>query len=378
VTETADRITPNLRLLAWEITKRCNLYCAHCRAATEDATCENELSTEECFRLVDSIVEVGKPILILTGGEPLYRSDVFQIGRYAADRGLRVVLGTNGTLITSEVAAALKEVPISRVGVSIDFPTAELQDEFRGKAGAFEAALAGIAEAQRAGIDVQINSTITKANAPLLDSLLNLALDLQAVALHPFMLVPTGRGKNLSHIELSPEEHERILNWVYDKQAELGDRIFFKPTDAPHYMRIALQRQSEEARGVTGHHSNLDSATRGCLAGVGFCFVSNVGQVQGCGYLNVEAGNVRTQSFGKIWADSPLFVKLRDLSNLKGKCGACEYRRPCGGCRARAYEATGDYLRSDPYCAYQPVGMRASAVSTQSGNTDERSQAGPY
>lgn len=378
MTEAADRITPNLRLVALEITRSCNLFCAHCRAAAEDVTYENELSTEECFRLINSIVEVGKPILILTGGEPLCRIDVFQIGRYAAERGLRVVLGTNGTLITSEVAAALKEVPISRVGVSIDFPTAELQDEFRGKAGAFEAALAGIAEAQRAGIEVQINSTITRANVPHLDSLLNLALDLQAVAFHPFMLVPTGRGKNLSHVELSPEEHERILNWIYDKQAELGDRMFFKPTDAPHYMRIALQRGSEEAKDVTGRPPILDSTTRGCLAGVGFCFVSNVGRVQGCGYLNVEAGNVRRQSFCKIWADSPLFVELRDLSNLTGKCGACEYRRPCGGCRARAYEATGDYLGPEPYCAYQPVGMGASAVSMQGGNRGERSQAGPY
>lgn len=378
MTEAADRMTPNLRLVAWEITKRCNLYCAHCRAATEDATCANELSTGECFRLIDGILEVGKPILILTGGEPLCRPDVLQIGRYATEHGLRVVLGTNGTLITREVAAALKEVPISRVGVSIDFPTAELQDEFRGKAGAFEAALAGIAEAQRAGIDVQINSTVTKANAPHLDRLLQMALELHAVAFHPFMLVPTGRGKNLSHLELSPDEHERILNWVYDKQAELGDRIFFKPTDAPHYMRITLQRQREAPKGVIGDSPALDSATRGCLAGVGFCFVSNVGRVQGCGYLNVEAGNVRRQSFGTIWARSPLFEDLRDLCNLTGKCGACEYRRACGGCRARAYEATGDYLGPEPYCAYQPAAMPASAVSTEDKNRGERSQAGPY
>lgn len=371
-------ISPNLRLVAWEITRSCNLHCAHCRAAAEDVTYDNELSTEECFELVDSIMGVGKPIIILTGGEPLYRTDVCQIGRYAAERGLRVVLGTNGTLITSEVAAALKEVPVSRVGVSIDFPTAELQDEFRGAAGAFEAALAGIAEAQRAGIEVQINSTITRANAPHLDSLLNLALDLQAVAFHPFMLVPTGRGKSLSHLELSPQEHEQILNWVYDKQAELGNRIFFKPTDAPQYMRIALQRQRHQARAVTGHPPALDSVTRGCLAGVSFCFISHIGQVQGCGYLNVEAGNVRKDSFASIWLDSPLFARLRDLSNLTGKCGVCEYRRPCGGCRARAYEATGSYLGADPYCAYQPVAVRASAVSVEGANRCDGTQAGPY
>lgn len=154
--------------------------------------------------------------------------------------------------------------------------------------------------------------------------------------------------------------------------------MFFKPTDAPHYMRIALQRQREDARPVTGHPPLLDSVTRGCLAGVSFCFVSHIGQVQGCGYLNVEAGNVRRQSFRKIWADSPLFAELRDLSNLTGKCGVCEYRRPCGGCRARAYEATGSYLGADPYCAYQPVGMCASAVSREGVNRGDGSQAGPY
>lgn len=307
-------------------------------------------------------------MLILTGGEPLLRRDVFQIGRYATERGLRVVLGTNGTLINGQIAAAMREVPISRVAVSIDFPTPKLQDEFRGKAGAFEAAVAGMSEVRRVGIGVQINSTITKMNAPHLDGLLDLALDLGAVASHPFMLVPTGRGKGLAGVELSAEEHERILNWFYDKQLQLGDRISFKPTDAPHYMRIALQRQKKEAKGLMDRTPTLDSATRGCLAGVGFCFISHVGRVQGCGYLNVEAGNVRRESFSRIWAGSPLFAHLRDLSNIKGKCGVCEYRRPCGGCRARAYEATGDYLGPEPSCAYQPVALRGSEASMRGAN----------
>ena len=365
MTEAADKnhLTPDLKLVAWEITKRCNLFCAHCRAAATDANYEGELPTEECFKLIDSILEVGKPILILTGGEPLLRSDIFQIGRYATERGLRVVIGTNGTLITSEVAAAMKEVPISRIGVSIDFPIPKLQDEFRGKVGAFEAAVAGVKEARRAGIDVQINSTITKMNALHLDGLLNLALDLGAVALHPFMLVPTGRGKDLAEVELLPQEHEQILNWIYDKQLQFGNRISFKPTDAPHYMRITLQRQKESAKAQTRRPPTLDLATRGCLAGVGFCFISHVGRIQGCGYLNIEAGNVRRESFPKIWADSPLFAELRDLSNLKGKCGVCEYRRPCGGCRARAYEATGDYLEAEPYCVYQPVARHGSRLA---------------
>lgn len=360
-----DHLTPNLRLVAWEITRKCNLSCAHCRASSQDTDYQGEFTTEECFGLIDSIAQIGRPILILTGGEPLLRPDVFDIGRYATDKGFRVVFGTNGTLIDKKIAAALKEMPASRIGVSIDFPTAELQDRFRGKPGAFDAALAGIKEAGDAGVEVQINSTVTRMNASLLDDLLNLALDIGAVAFHPFMLVPTGRGKNLADVELSSQEHERILNWVYDRQSQLGDRISFKPTDAPHYARITLQRNQELAQGHTDEPPNLHSMTRGCLAGVGFCFISHVGRVQGCGYLDVEAGNTREQGFAEIWENSPLFTELRDLSNLKGKCGVCEYRRPCGGCRARAYEATGDYLAPEPYCVYQPAAMRGSGAGSR-------------
>jgi heme b synthase len=358
-------LEPKLRLVAWEITRRCNLACAHCRAGSLDAKYRNELSTDECFKLIDQIAEVGKPILILTGGEPLSHPDVFTIGRYAVERGLRVVLGSNGTQIDDEVAAKLKQVPISRVGVSIDFPVARLQDEFRGKAGAFDTAIAGIRRVQRAGIDVQINSTVTKKNVEYLNDLLGLALDLGAVAFHPFMLVPTGRGKQLADVMLFPEEYERTLNWVYDKQAELGNRILFKPTDAPHYMRIVLERGGGQARSAGGGHHALDAFTRGCLAGTGFCFVSHVGRVQGCGYLDVEAGNVRKQSFKSIWNGSEVFNRLRDLSQLKGKCGACEYKRACGGCRARAYESTGDYMAQEPYCIYEPLATRSGARKGQ-------------
>jgi heme b synthase len=363
-TTSADIITPRLHLVAWELTRSCNLFCAHCRGSAGAGRFSGELTTKECFRLVDQIADVARPILILTGGEPLMRDDVYEIGSYAAGRGLRVVMGTNGTLITPGVAAALKKVPVTRVGVSLDFPRADLQDEFRGQRGAFAAALAGIEHAREAGIEIQINSTITRRNAHLLDELIALALELGAVAFHPFLLVPTGRGKGLESAELPPEEYEATLNLIYDRQQALGDRLFFKPTDVPHYMRVVKQRQREGGTlaGVRphpggGHPANV--ITRGCLAGTGFAFVSYQGKVKGCGYLDVEAGDVRQESFGAIWAGSPLFRSLRDLSNLKGKCGACEYKRICGGCRARAYEATGDCLEAEPYCIYQPGPGRA-------------------
>ncbi len=354
----SQEIIPHrLQLVAWEITSKCNLFCAHCRGSSTSDCVEGELTTKECFNLIDQISEAGNPILILTGGEPLCRPDFLQIAEYAANKGLRVVLGTNGTLLTDDMAAQLKTIPVSRIGISLDFPKAELQDDFRGKKGAYAAAMKGIEAARKAGIEVQINSTITKLNVDYLEDLLSLALEVGAVAFHPFMLVPTGRGKSLEAVELSPQRYEETLNWIYDKQKQLGDRIFFKPTDAPHYLRIVKQRQKQECEAepqkeMSGNAKNR--ITRGCLAGTGFCFVSAEGKVKGCGYFDVEAGDIKKDSFAEVWDNSPLFQSLRNLANLKGKCGGCEYKRICGGCRARAYEATGDYLESEPYCIYQP------------------------
>ena len=244
-----------------------------------------------------------------------------------------------------------------------------MQDKFRGQQGAFEAALAGIRNIREAGMELQINCTLTRLNIAYLNDLLRLALHEGAVAFHPFFLVPTGRGKGLSDVELSAGEYESALNWIYDKQLELGDKIFFKPTDAPHYLRILRQRGGNEALlsgpspAARHRHGGEDSISRGCMAGIGFCFISHTGRVQGCGYLDLEAGNIRNQPFGDIWRDSPLFKQLRDLSAIKGKCGACEYKRICGGCRARALETTGDHLESEPYCIYQPRGATGERIN---------------
>lgn len=355
---------PDLKLVAWEITRRCNLFCAHCRADALDEEYTGELSTRECLTLIDQISEVAKPILILTGGEPLMREDIYEIGRYADSKGFRVVVGTNGTLVTPETARRIKEIPVSRISISIDFPSADLQDEFRGKKGSFHEALEGIQNAHDAGMEVQINSTITRLNAKYLPELVELALKLKVAAFHPFLLVPTGRGKGLAPQELAPQEYEEVLRWICHKQQELGDSIFFKPTDAPHYQRIIRECGFNPNRGH-GHPGGFPTSqrgfntnTRGCMAGTGFCFISHVGQVQGCGYFDVSAGNIRQQTFAKVWNDSPLFNQLRDIGNLKGKCGICEFKRLCGGCRARAYEATGDYLEAEPYCVYQPGSLK--------------------
>ena len=356
-------MAPGPRLIAWEITRSCNLSCSHCRASSIDKQYPDELSTQECFSLIDSVIEVAQPVLILTGGEPLYRDDFFEIAGYASSKGLRVAIGSNGTMITKNMAARLSEIPVSRLGISVDFPLPALQDEFRGMSGAFDAALLGIENALNSGMEIQINSTITKRNVRYIDDLLSLALDLGAVAFHPFMLVPTGRGKSLESDELPAEEYERVLHWIYEKQKEIGDRIFFKPTDAPHYMRIRMQLEGDTKLSPSSNTSSgMNSLTRGCLAGTGFCFISHVGLVQGCGYLDIEAGNIREKSFGEIWNTSPLFKELRDHTKLRGKCGVCEYKAVCGGCRARAFEKTGDYLGEEPYCVYQPKSTRHAPV----------------
>jgi len=348
-----------LQLVAWELTRSCNLLCAHCRASANGINSSGELTTDECYRVIDEIAQIAaRPILILTGGEPLMRPDFFEIAAYAARKGLRVVVGSNGTMLSHEVAHRLKNIPVARVSVSLDFPNAAEQDKFRGMPGAFQEAMDGIKHIREAGMEVQVNSTITKLNVHHLADLLTLARETGAVSFHPFMLVPTGRGKNLESFVLSSEEHEKTLNWFYDRQLEMGGSMFCRPVDAPHYFRISRQRQKQgDPKPVLtqSHHGHpIDALTRGCLAGTGFCFISHKGRVQGCGYLDVSAGNIREQSFGEIWHNSPLFRNLRDLSLVKGKCGACEYKRICGGCRARAYEATGDYLKEEPYCIYQP------------------------
>lgn len=347
------------RLIAWEITRACNLRCAHCRADAEWQCYPNELSTDECMALLEHMTGLGRPIIILTGGEPLVRRDIFDITRRAVSLGFPVVMGTNGTLITPETARELKAAGIRRISISLDFPTADLHDSFRGESGAFEGSLAGIRCAQEAGIEVQINTTVTKLNVNFLEDMLSLAVQIGAVAFHPFFLVPTGRGKALEDLELSPEEYEHTLEWIYQRQQAHQDQIFFKPTDAPHYMRILRQHGHQGARHPHQHPDpagSLNSLSRGCLAGIGFMFISHIGDVQGCGYLTVKAGNVRQHPLADIWHHSELFRNLRQFDALKGKCGACEYRRICGGCRARAYEATGDYMEAEPYCVYQPRG----------------------
>jgi heme b synthase len=356
-TSTANHFHPkseksSLRLVAWETTRNCNLACVHCRASATLGPHSGELSSQEAFRLLDQIAEVGQAIIILTGGEPLLREDIFDIARYGTDKGLRMVMALNGTLVTKKVSRKLADAGIQRISVSLDGSGPEYHDRFRKVKGAFEGTLRGIELLKDAGLEFQINTTITKTNLDQIPEIQDLAVNLGAVAHHIFLLVPTGRGKYIVDQEINAAEYEKALNWFYDQREKTPLQL--KATCAPHYYRILRQRASREGKSVTFQSHGLDVVTRGCLGGIGFCFVSHRGIVQPCGYLDLNCGDVRQTSFADIWNHSDLFLTLRNYENLKGKCGPCEFKRVCGGCRARAYEATGDFLAEEPLCNYHP------------------------
>lgn len=360
---------PAPRLVFWETTAGCNLKCIHCRRVTlADQLTPQDLSTAEAFRMIDQIAEIGRPVFVLSGGEPLFRDDIYEIARYATDAGLPVALATNGTLVDDEVAQKIKESGVKRVSISFDGIDPSTHDSFRGLSGSFDETIKGFKALRKVGLPVQINTTVAKHNENQLEGMLQLAKDLDAVGLHLFLLVPVGCGVQIADDQMiSAREYERVLNWLYDvEQSEPGLQL--KATCAPHYFRVMRTRRAEDKRKgvyvnlpashhrqVHGHPNNqMHAATKGCLAGTGVCFVSHRGAVFPCGYLPLEAGNVRKAHFGDIWQDSPLFASLRNPDLLEGKCGACQFKNLCSGCRARSYGVTGNYLAEEPFCAYDP------------------------
>ena len=342
---------PPLRMIAWEITRTCNLNCIHCRASADMGPHPGELSLEECLRLIDDIASFSKPVLILTGGEPLLRNDIFEIAAYGTRRGLRMVMAVNGTLLNPQNIKAMKEVGIQRISVSLDGATPETHDAFRRVKGAFAGAITGIEQAKLDSLEFQINTTITRQNLKEIAEIHALAKKLGAKAHHIFVLVPTGRGKEIEkEQEVSPQEYEKVLRWFCDQEDKTSLQL--KATCAPQYYRMREELRVENHKDFAHASSPLDTKTRGCLGGVGFCFISHVGQVSPCGYLELDCGNVKGNSLQEIWYHSSIFANLRDFKKYEGKCGSCKFVRICGGCRARAFYTTGNYLGQDPYCTY--------------------------
>lgn len=346
----------DLRLIFWETTRSCNLECPHCRAKAEKKRSPEELTTQEAKRFLEQAASFSKPIIVFSGGEALLREDIFELIRYANQLGLESALATNASLISLDTAIRLKENKTALVAVSIYGANAQSHDQFCGARGAFEKTLAGINNLKKAGIPLQINTTITKKNLAELEAMGNFAGEQGAIAYHVFFLVPVGRGKSLEGDEISAQEYEEAFNRLYDFQSRAPIRI--KATCAPHYYRVLRQRLAKEKKKLPSASDNFSAITKGCLAGQGVCFVSYKGEVFGCGYLPVRAGDLRKQDFKSIWFESKLFQDLRDSSKLKGRCAFCEFKLVCGGCRARAYAATGDFLGEEPYCVYQLSPLR--------------------
>jgi heme b synthase len=344
---------PPLRLLAWEVTRRCNLACLHCRAAAGSGPYPDELTTAEGLKLLDELADLGPVVVILTGGEPLLREDIYDLTAYGARRGHRMVMAVNGTLLTPQVAARLKAAGIQRLSISLDGAGAASHDRLRAVEGAFAGALAGIAACREAGLPFQINTTVTRTNRAELPAIHELALKLEAAAHHVFVLVPTGRGELIREELVSPVEYEETLQWLLERQR--AGKLHLKPTCAPQYYRLWRQDAAARGENITPATHGLEAMTKGCLGGQGFAFVSYRGEVQPCGYLELMTGNIRETAFPEIWKNSELFRQLRRVDEYHGKCGACQYRRVCGGCRARAYTLTGDVLGDDPICPYEPL-----------------------
>jgi radical SAM protein with 4Fe4S-binding SPASM domain len=343
-------------VVSWNVTRKCNLKCSHCYINAAKTELRDELTTEEGKHLIDQLSEVSRPLLILSGGEPLLRADLYDLIRHGTSKGLRMGLGSNGSLIDDDIARNLKEAGVKTVSISIDSSIPEKHDEFRGVKGSWQKATQAIKALKQNGVLVQVNTTVTQQNHSEIDDIMSLAETLGVENFHLFFLVPTGRGRKLA--DISPAMYDDMIKSTFAKTGK--HRLNVRPSCAPQFMRIAKDMGLDMRQWV-----------RGCLAGLYYCRIYPNGDVTPCPYLPIKLGNIREKTFSEIWFSSPVFKNLRDFNTLKGKCGACEHRNLCGGCRARAYglssdfidfcgdlhepaELKGDYLKEDPWCVYQP------------------------
>lgn len=340
---------PLPHVVAWNLTRRCNLECAHCYiAAGPRESAAEELGTGEVLRIADEILDLNPaPLFILSGGEPLLRDDLERIARHARDRGATVVVGTNGTLLTDERIESLMAAGVTGVAVSIESLRPAYHDRFRRGHGSLEATLQAVDRLGRHGLDFIVQTTLTRGNRGELAELVAWAADRGAVAFNAYFLVAAGRGARLT--DLAPEDYEQALEELVDLHMAYLGRMIVRAKCAPHFMRLVHQRAPESPV--------LHYRTR-CPCGVDYCRVTPDGKLTACPYLPAPAGDLRTTAFAAVWREAPLFAALRSGS-VGGKCGRCEYRGLCGGCRARAYGASGDYLAEDPSCAYRPDGSVA-------------------
>lgn len=348
-----------LKWLAWEITRRCNLHCIHCRSSSKLAADEHpDRSTFLAYDIINDIVSFSNPVVVLTGGEPLLRDDVFDIAQYGVKKGLRMCLATNGTLITPELCEKIKQSGIKMVSLSLDGSTAEGHDDFRKQSGAFDATVKAARYFSEHGIDFLINSSFAKRNQHDIANCFRLAKNLGAKAWYLFMVVPTGRGSELLDELISLEDYQEILDWHVQTERDENE-ILMRPTCAPHYYRIRFEYAKQKNNLAKMRKLSFSpTGSKGCIAGQTIAFLNVDGDVMPCSYLPLSAGNVYEKKFQEIWEYSELFNRYRSYSSYQGRCGSCEYIKICGGCRARAYMIHGDDLAEEPFCDYVPKTMR--------------------
>lgn len=325
-------------IISWNVTNGCNMYCDHCY---RDAGCraEDELNTAEGKKLIEEIARAGFKIMVFSGGEPLIRPDIVELVEHSVKVGMRPVFGTNGTLITKELAIRLKEAGTMGMGISLDSMDPQKHNEFRKYPGGWEGAVRGMRICREVGLAFQVHTTVMDWNAHELEAITDFAIEEGAVAHHFFFLVPTGRAVSIEEESLRAVEYEDVLTRIMKKQQQV--KIELKPTCAPHFMRIA------DEMGMDMRFN------RGCLAGTHYCIISPKGLVQPCAYLNTPVGDVRQTPFDEIWKNAEMFQELRTM-DYGGGCGSCEYKYSCGGCRARAaFYHNGDYMAEEPWCEYQ-------------------------
>jgi radical SAM protein len=357
----------------WETTRACDLRCVHCRASAQPRRDRRELDTREAFQLVDQVAELGSPVFVVTGGDPLKRDDLFEVLSYAVRRGVAPAVTPSGTPLLDERAIGrMAEVGVRRVALSLDGPDFRTHDGFRRQPGSFSYTLAALRHARCSGLATQVNTTVTRHNVERLGEIAALAAEAGATTWSAFFLVRVGRGAEVE--QLDAETYERVFAFLHDLSKRAPFRV--RTTAAPHYRRFVLQRTVAERRRERNERANVVSvaaetghddarigrvlppaayAPRGVTDGRGIAFVSHTGNVYPSGFLPLVAGNVCEQTLGDIYRDSALFRLLRDSDRLGGKCGACEFRHICGGSRARAYSASGDPMAEDPCCAYEPA-----------------------
>jgi radical SAM protein len=345
------------QVVIWEMTKACALACRHCRAEAIPRRNESELTTLEAYNLIDEIASNGRCIFILTGGDPFMRPDIFDIVSYANGKDLSVAVSPSGTgRLTKASLERLAEAGCRRMSLSIDGPNAEVHDAFRGVKGTFDRTMTAAAHARAAGIDLQINTTISKHNERMIDQMPAVIERMDAAVWTAFFLVPTGRAQ--IEDSLDADGFERVFGELFEIW-KTDPKFMIKTTEGPHYRRYVKQHLAEIPTDRMPRHADYYKMPA-IGDGKGFVFVSHTGEICPSGFLEISAGNVRTDKLLDVYRNDPMFQRLRDADRTNGKCGLCDYRGLCGGSRARAYGFSGDPFGPEPCCSYKSPAYLAS------------------